>query len=81
MGYGESMYDHMFDDIPMFVVPGTENSKVIRYETNMQRAARLMSEARIRQLEDNIDQLRIQIAHAKLVGPWKQNRLPERCGE
>lgn len=72
-----SLYDVLFDDIPMFVVPGTENSDVIQYETNMQRNARLLNEARIKQQMDEIGRLITQMKHVELIGPWKQKRLPE----
>lgn len=74
-----SLYEQLFDDIPLFVVPGTENSDVIEYETNMQRNARLLNEARIKQQMDEIARLRIQLRHAELIGPWKRKRLPEAC--
>ena len=74
-----SLYEELFDDIPLYVVPGTENSDVVEYETNMQRNARLLNEARIKQQMDEIGRLIAQMKHVELIGPWKQKRLPEVC--
>lgn len=56
-----SLYDTMFDDVPMFVVPGTENSDVIEYETVMQMNVRLLNEARLKQQMEEIERMRIQV--------------------
>ena len=55
-----SLYDAMFDDIPMFVVPGTEDSDVIEYETNEQRNVRLMNEMKVKQVMEDIIRLQTQ---------------------
>lgn len=72
-----SLYDTLFDDIPMFVVPGTENSDVIEYETNEQRNVRLINEMKVKQTLEEISRLEVQLLHAKLIGPWKRKILPE----
>lgn len=72
-----SLYDTMFDDIPMFVVPGTENSDVIEYETNEQRNVRLINERKVEQTLEEIRRLEVQLLQVELIGPWRQNRLPE----
>lgn len=72
-----SLYDILFDDIPMFVVPGTESSSVIEYETNEQRTVRLINEAKVKQKLEEIRRLEIQLLQVKFIGPWRQKRLPE----
>lgn len=72
-----SLYDTMFDDIPMFVVPGTENSDVIQYETNEQMNVRLINEMKVKQTMEEIRRLEIQLLQVELTGPWRQNRLLE----
>ena len=72
-----SLYDTLFDDIPLFVVPGTEDSDVIEFETNMQRNARLVNEDRIRHMMDEIDRLRTQTAHIMPAGLWRQGCLTD----
>ena len=72
-----SLYDALFDDIPMFVVPGTENSDVIQYETNEQRNVRLINEMKVKQTLEEIRRLEIQLLQIELTGPWRQNRLLE----
>lgn len=72
-----SLYDTMFNDIPMFVVPSTENSDVIEYETAMQMNARLLNEARLKQQIEEVERIRIQVKQVEIIGPWKQKRLPE----
>lgn len=72
-----SLYDTMFDDIPMFVVPGTENSDVIEYETNEQRNVRLFNERKVQQTMEEIMRLETQLLQVELIGPWRQERLPE----
>lgn len=71
-----SLYDTMFDDIPMFVVPGTEDSDVIEYETNEQRNVRLINEMKVEQTLEEIRRLEVQLLQVELIGPWSQNRLP-----
>ena len=75
-----SLYEQLFDDIPLFVVPGTENSDVIEYETNMQRNARLLNEARIRQQMDEIERLRMQLRHVKRDDPLATTHEGKRQG-
>lgn len=65
------------DDIPMFVVPGTESSGVIEYETNEQRNVRLINDMETKQKLEEIRRLEIQLLQVKLIGPWRQKRLPE----
>ena len=72
-----SLYDVMFDDIPMFVVPGTENSDVIEYETNEQRNVRLITEIKVKHTLEEIRRLEIQLLQVEIIGSWKQKRLPE----
>lgn len=72
-----SLYDTMFDDIPMFVVPGTENSDVIQYETNEQMNVRLINEMKVKQTLEEIRRLEIQLLQVELTGPWRQKSLPE----
>lgn len=72
-----SLYDALFDDIPMFVVPGTENSDVIQYETNEQMNVRLINEMKVKQTLEEIRRLEVQLLQIELTGPWRQNRLPE----
>ena len=72
-----SLYDVMFDDIPMFVVPGTEDSDVIEYETNEQRNVRLINERIVQQTLEDISRLEVQFLQAELIGPWRKKRLPE----
>lgn len=72
-----SLYDVMFDDIPLFVVPGTENSDVIEYETNEQRNVRLINERKVEQTLEEIRRLEIQLLQVELIGPWRKKRLPE----
>ena len=48
----DSLYDALFDDIPLFVVPGTEDSDVIEYETHEQRNARLLKQIHEHSLSD-----------------------------
>ena len=72
-----SLYDTMFDDIPMFVVPGTENSDVIEYETNEQRNVRLINEMKVKQTLEEIKRLEIQLLQVGLIGPWRQKRISE----
>jgi len=55
-----SLYNTMFDDIPLYVVPGTEDSDVIEYETNEQMNVRLMNKMRAEQQMAEIERLRIQ---------------------
>lgn len=71
-----SLYDALFDDIPMFVVPGTEDSDVIEYETNEQRNVRLFNERKVEQTLEEIRRLEVQLLQIELIGPWKQKRLP-----
>lgn len=73
-----SLYEQMFDDIPLYVVHGTEDSDVIEYETNAQRCVRILNETRLNDTLREIRRLEIEIVHAKLVGTWMQKRLPER---
>lgn len=72
-----SLYDVMFDDIPLFVVPGTEDSDVIEYETNEQRNVRLINERMVQQTLEDIRRLEVQLLQIDLIGPWRQKRLPE----
>lgn len=72
-----SLYDALFDDIPMFVVPGTENSDVIEYETNEQRNVRLINEMKVKQTLEEIRRLEVQLLQVEIIGSWKQKRLPE----
>ena len=72
-----SLYDVLFDDIPMYVVHGTENSDVIEYETNEQRNVRLFNEMEVKHTLEEIRRLEIQLLQVDLIGPWKQKRLPE----
>lgn len=72
-----SLYDALFDDIPMFVVPGTESSDVIEYETNEQRNVRLINERKVEQTLEEIRRLEIQLLQVELFGPLRQKRLPE----
>ena len=72
-----SLYDTMFDDIPMFVVPSTENSDVIEYETNEQRNVRLFNEMKVKQTMEEIMRLEIQLLQVELTGPWMKKSLPE----
>ena len=72
-----SLYDMLFDDIPLFVVPGTEDSEVIEYETSTQRNVRLLNEAMARQQIEDIERLRIKLTQVEIIGPWKQKRLTE----
>lgn len=72
-----SLYEEMFDTIPMFVVPGTENSDVIEYETNEQRNVRLLNEMQVKQALEDIRRLEIQLLQVELIGPRRQKRLPE----
>ena len=55
-----SLYDTMFDDIPLYVVPGTEDSDVIEYETNEQMNVRLMKEIQVKQVMEDIRRLQTQ---------------------
>lgn len=55
-----SLYDMLFDDIPLYVVPGTEDSDVIEYETNEQMNVRLMNKMRVEQQMAEIERLRAQ---------------------
>ena len=73
----DSLCDTLFDDIPMFVVPGTENSDVIEYETAMQMNVRLLNEARLKQQMEEMERMRIQVKQVEIIGPWKQTSLPE----
>ena len=52
-----SLYDVLFDDIPLFVVPETEDSEVIEYETAMQRNVRFCNEAKAKQQMEEIARL------------------------
>ena len=52
-----SLYDELFDDIPLFAVEGTEDSDVIVYETNEQRNLRLMNEHWIARQQKEIERL------------------------
>ena len=72
-----SLYDALFDDVPMFVVPGTEDSDVIEYETNEQRNVRLINEMKAKQTLEEIRRLEIQLLQIELIGPWRQKRLLE----
>jgi len=63
-----SLYDKLFDDIPMFVVPGTEDSDVIEYETNGQRNVRLVNEMIIKQSIEEINRLQTQLSQVELIG-------------
>ena len=72
-----SLYDTMFDDIPMFVVPSTENSDVIEYETNEQRNVRLFNEMKVKQTMEEIMRLEIQLLQVELTGSWMKKSLPE----
>lgn len=76
-----SLYNAMFDDIPMFVVPGTENSDVIEYETNEERIVRLINERTVKQTMEEIRRLETKLLHVELIGPWRQKKLPEASGE
>ena len=72
-----SLYDALFDDIPMFVVPGTENSDVIEYETNEQMNVRLINEMKVKQTLEEIRRLEVQLLQVELTGPCGQKRLIE----
>lgn len=72
-----SLYDALFDDIPMFVVPSTESSDVIEYETNEQRNVRLFNEMKVKQTLEETRRLETQLLQVELIGPWRQKRLPE----
>lgn len=72
-----SLYDALFDDIPMFVVPGTESSDVIEYETNEQRNVRLFNEMKVKQTLEETRRLETQLLQVELIGPWRRKRLPE----
>ena len=72
-----SLYDVLFDDIPLFVVPETEDSEVIEYETAMQRNVRFCNEAKAKQQMEEIERLRIKLTQVEIIGPWKQKRLPK----
>lgn len=72
-----SLYDVMFDDIPMFVVPSTENSDVIEYETNEQRNVRLFNERKVEQTMEEIRRLETQLLQVELTGPWMKKSLPK----
>lgn len=63
-----SLYDALFDDIPMFIVPGTEDSDVIKYETNEQRNVRLGNEMLIKQSIEEINRLQTQLSQIELIG-------------
>lgn len=52
-----SLYEELFDDIPLFVVEGTEDSDVIVYETNEQRNLRLVNEYWIAEQQQEIERL------------------------
>ena len=52
-----SLYEELFDDIPLFVVEDTEDSDVIVYETNEQRNLRLMKECWIAEQQKEIERL------------------------
>ena len=75
-----SLYDVLFGDIPPFVVPGTEDSDVIEYETNEQRTVRLINESRVKQTLEEIMQLKIKLLQVELIGPWRRKRLPDSTG-
>ena len=72
-----SLYDALFDDIPMFVVPSTEGSDVIEYETNEQRNVRLFNEMKAKQTLEETRRLETQLLQVELIGPWRRKRLPE----
>lgn len=65
-----SLYDLLFDDIPLYVVPGTEDSEVIEYETSEQRTVRLLNEEKIRQTMGEIERLKAQLAQADTQHDW-----------
>ena len=73
----ENLYELLTNRIPLFAVPGTEDSDVVEYETVDQRFFRGMEEAYVKQLKETNERLRIQLAHVELIGPWEQKRLPE----
>ena len=64
-----SLYGMLFDDIPLFVVPGTEDSEVIEYETSTQRTVRLFNEAMVKQQMEEIERLRIKLMQVEIIGP------------
>lgn len=72
-----SLYELMFDDIPLLVVPGTEDSEVIEYETSMQRNVRLMNEYKLRQLREQIEKLKLENAYLEITVLCRQKLLPE----
>lgn len=76
-----SLYDALFDDIPMFVVPGTESSGVIEYETNEQMIVRLMNKRKVEQAMEEMRRLETQLLQVGLIGPWRQKRLPILAGD
>ena len=65
-----SLYEEDFGVIPFFVVPGTEDSEVVRYETVTQMNLRLINEKRIEMQMEEIQRLRMQLASADMRD-WK----------
>jgi len=65
-----NLYEEAFGVIPLFVVPGTEDSEVVKYETVTQMNLRLINEKRIGMQMEEIQRLRMQLASAGMHD-WK----------
>lgn len=62
-----SLYEHLFNEIPMFAVQSIEGSDVVEYETSMQRTVRLLNETKTKQQMEEIARLRNQLAQVDTV--------------